>query len=454
MIKTLVTIGPASLNKISLEYFSKKTKLFRLNGSHSDLTWHQKAVKMIRNYCPDAFILLDIPGIKPRTANEEGIKIEKGQIVKFGGPPDRKSGIQVDLTKPLPRRSNKLKSFSVNDGQFLFEVVSSTADHIEGISREKFTLLPKKGINLPGSVYNEKKQYEIYKDFIDSISGLEIDGLGLSFIQTSELVNNIREISPNLLLISKIENSEGLKNAKEIVSSSDGIMIDRGDLAAEVGFNSLFSAVETISALTKSAGRPLIMATENLETMTERDLPSKSEVISLAHSASIGVDCIMLSEETALSQNSMVIVDWLTSFLKDQNINNVNLKLMNIKNSSNKIWDAISNLSELPFVLLSRSGYAVFEFCSRLPNNELNVITNNPKLIKLFMLYRQSINAIPAENAKGNVPSEILWTTVSKNQSIIFGEAEEVVAIFVSKYGKKSRANSVSILNSSDFLPS
>ena len=57
MIKTLVTIGPASLNEISLQYFSKKTKLFRLNGSHSDLAWHQKAVEMIRNYCPDAFIL-------------------------------------------------------------------------------------------------------------------------------------------------------------------------------------------------------------------------------------------------------------------------------------------------------------------------------------------------------------------------------------------------------------
>lgn len=451
MIKTLVTIGPASLNEISLQYFSKKTKLFRLNGSHSDLAWHQKAVEMIRNYCPDAFILLDIPGIKPRTANKENITIEKGQVVRFGGFPDSKGTIQVDLTKPLPKRSNKLKSFSVNDGQFLFEVVSSAAEHIEGISRERFTLLPKKGINLPGSVYNEEKQYEIYKDFINNVSSLEIDGLGLSFIQTGELVNNIREISPNLLLISKIENSEGLKNAEEIVDSSDGIMIDRGDLAAEVGFNRLFSSVEKITALTKSAGRPLIMATENLETMISRDLPSKSEVISLAHSASIGVDCIMLSEETALSENSMVIVDWLTNFLKDQDINKVDLKLLNIKSSSNKIWEAVTNLSDLPFVLLSKSGYAVHEFCSRLPNNELNVITKNQKLIKLFMLYRQRVNAIPPENTRSNVPSEILWATVSKNRSILFGDAEEIVAIFVSKYEKKSRANSIAILNSSDF---
>ena len=67
------------------------------------------------------------------------------------------------------------------------------------------------------------------------------------------------------------------------------------------------------------------------------------------------------------------------------------------------------------------------------------------------MLYRQRVNAIPPEHTRSNVPSEILWATVSKNRSILFGDAEEIVAIFVSKYEKRSRANSIAILNSSDF---
>ena len=79
-------------------------------------------------------------------------------------------------------------------------------------------------------------------------------------------------------------------------------MVDRGDLVAEIGYENLFSGIETIAQATKSNGKPLIMATENLESMLDRDMPSKSEVVSLAHSASIGVDCFMLSEETALSK--------------------------------------------------------------------------------------------------------------------------------------------------------
>ena len=71
MINILVTIGPVSNNQKSLKEFSKKTKLFRLNGSHGTLKWHREAISNIRKVCPDAFILMDIPGIKPRTKNLE-----------------------------------------------------------------------------------------------------------------------------------------------------------------------------------------------------------------------------------------------------------------------------------------------------------------------------------------------------------------------------------------------
>ena len=90
-------------------------------------------------------------------------------------------------------------------------------------------------------------------------------------------------------------------------------MIDRGDLAAEIGFDALYNAVEKISRDTKSNGKPLIMATENLEAW-QVGHTSKSEVMSLAHSVSIGADCIMLSEETATADNGRYIVHWLTGF--------------------------------------------------------------------------------------------------------------------------------------------
>ena len=101
-------------------------------------------------------------------------------------------------------------------------------------------------------------------------------------------------------------------------------MIDRGDLAAEIRISNLYNAIEHISASTKSVGKPLIMATENLESMINREVPSKSDIMSIVHSLSIGTDCIMLSEETATAKNGMQILYWLSSFLS-------NLKPVEIK---------------------------------------------------------------------------------------------------------------------------
>ena len=155
MMKILVTIGPASDDQNSLAEFSKKTKLFRLNGSHGTLDWHKAAISSIRKACPDAFILMDIPGIKPRTNNVENIHISKGQEIVFGDPASGEIRLSIGLTKDLPKHEKSFTKFSVNDGQFEFDLISSGQNYIVGRSRSNFTLLPKKGINLPSSIYDE-----------------------------------------------------------------------------------------------------------------------------------------------------------------------------------------------------------------------------------------------------------------------------------------------------------
>ena len=111
MMKIIVTIGPNCDDEQSLKEFSKKTNLFRLNGSHGTLEWHQKTANLIRKVCPDSFILMDIPGIKPRTNNSEDIIIEKGQEVVFGAPPENERRLTIGLTKKLPEHDQNLKYF-------------------------------------------------------------------------------------------------------------------------------------------------------------------------------------------------------------------------------------------------------------------------------------------------------------------------------------------------------
>jgi len=450
MINILVTIGPSSLNDVDIQYFAERTNLFRLNGSHNNLEWHKKAISEIRKFSPDAFILMDIPGIKPRTNNSEIIQIEKGQEISFGLEADKECGLHINLTKNIPIVEKAPPTFSLNDGQFLFDTSKSGDGFIVGRSRDSFKLLPKKGINLPGSVYDEDQQFAIYKDFIEKIDGLEINGLGLSFVQTGELVSKLKELVPDLVLVSKIENSEGLRNCIEISNRSDAIMIDRGDLVAEIGFKNLFRGIETISLATKSSGRPLIMATENLESMIQRELPSKSEVMSLAHSASLGVDCIMLSEETALSSNSKAIVSWLTDFL-DQSFD---LKIKDLLKSTtgkySQIWDTLTIFEDIPILIMSKSGYAVFDYFARIPKGSLTLVTKSKKIMMLSKLFQNSITIINAE-VKDNIPIETIMDTVRLNKSVVFKNSKQIVAVYVSKYVNIPRANCLTILNWDDF---
>jgi pyruvate kinase len=451
MMKILLTIGPASLSEETIRYFSQRTNLFRLNGSHSDLNWHQNAISLIRSICPTAFILMDIPGIKPRTANADAINIVKGQLVSFGNAQHNKDIKHVNLTKPLPSFGTDLQSFSLNDGQFIFDIVQAYDGFVVGKSRESFKLLPKKGINLPGSIYDEKQQLEIYSDFIDKIKTFEVDALGISFIQTGSAILELKQRYPGFIQVAKVENSEGWRNISDIADSADAIMIDRGDLAAEVQFNSLYLAVTEIANVTKSLGKPLIMATENLETMVNRESPSKSEVMSLGHSASIGADCIMLSEETALSENGKVIVDWLDGFLSSDITLEHRPRQTLQKDASLTIWDTIIDIKNANFLIMSKSGYAISKFFSVRPDQNLHLLTNNNLLMKLIQLYRSNIKVLKIDNFNNYATANIIWKTINSNRHSVFDGAEYLVSIHVSKYVAHSRANSITIYQKSDF---
>ena len=206
MTKILVTVGPVSTNTEVIKEFAKYTNLFRLNGSHNTLEWHKETVSKIRALVPDAFILLDIPGAKPRTSNTEPISIKKGQTVVFGNPDARSDDLVVGLTKPLPALdANHQHNFSVNDGQYLFDTLEAKDSHIVGRSRSAFLLLPRKGVNLPGSVYSETLQLQICNDFIGSAAGLDVNGFGLSFIQSGNVVDTLREIAKIKCLFLKLK---------------------------------------------------------------------------------------------------------------------------------------------------------------------------------------------------------------------------------------------------------
>ncbi len=314
----LATIGPKSSTPSSVQKISQYTNYFRLNGSHSSIDWHTKVSKSIRKASSKTKILLDIPGIKPRTNNSLPISIKKNECINFYfGPKEVKNNIrQVELTKPLPNITSVLKSFSLSDGLYEFDFFDQKENSVCGRSRTKFQLLPRKGLNIPGSIYDNDLQLEFYLDFLSQVGKLDFDAIGLSFIQDSKTLKIIRNKFPDKLLVAKIENKSGVENVEQIVRFSDAIMIDRGDLLAEVGIENFYKSILKICIATKSYGLPLIMATENLTSMQQSMQPTKGEIMALQHSIELGSDLIMLSDETATSNYFLNTIGWLNRFLK------------------------------------------------------------------------------------------------------------------------------------------
>ena len=317
-VKILATIGPKSCSEDSIKKILNYTKLLRINGSHNTLDWHIRVSKRIKEICPESFILLDIPGLKPRTNNDKVINVKKDQIINFsyGNVKIDNNFLSIKTTKPLPDIKNSVAEFSVSDGQFIFEYIQHKKNLIQGISKNSFKLKPKKGLNIPYSYYDNVLQEKLYLSFIKKAKNVLYDGIGLSFIQDGNIPLKIKSSFKNKIVVSKIENLYGLNNSKKIIKNSDLIMIDRGDLLAEVGSRNLYNSIDKISKTSVYFNKPLIMATENLESMQKRLQPSKSEIIALEHSISLGSNIIMLSDETATSNLFLNTLNWLYNFLK------------------------------------------------------------------------------------------------------------------------------------------
>ncbi len=448
MSKVLPTIGPATESRENLKKILKYSNLVRINGAHNTLQWHKDISNLIKKK-RETKILLDLPGVKPRTDNSKIHKIKKNQkVIFFHKKCKLKKILKIKTTAPFPKIAKNVKNFSISDGKYIFKIKKIGKDFIIATSTENFELDPKKGINIPNSVYNEKIQKKLYLSFLRKAKGIKFDAIGLSYVQSPELIKHIRKFDKNLIIVSKIENLEGLKNIDKISKNSDVIMVDRGDLSAEIGEHKLFSAMEEISTIVKNNGKPLIIATENLESMIFRKgstTPTKSEIVSLAHSKNLFADRIMLSDETATSKNWMNIIRWLDSFLKKLEKNKIKRK-----NKTDIFWNAVSQIKNMPIVLFSKKGYALEKINQTDDQCNLTVFTDSKK-IKSFCDFKSNTKCFLVKNFTKSKASKFIYNNIRKYKKVIFSRENSAVLIYVAYPRKNSRANTFSVISKKDF---
>jgi pyruvate kinase len=438
MTKVISTIGPESEGS-KTEFFVNNSDVIRLNLSHNDIFWHEKNIKLIKKINSKRLILVDLPGIKPRTSNEINLQIKKGQKVQFSNNKKFKNKNLIYISNPLPK-IKKNKFFYISDGSFQFKNLGIDKNILTGVSMQNFILTKKKGLNIPMSVYDNKGQEKLYFKFLKKIKKFQVDLIGLSFVQNSKILKKIKIKYPDYILVSKIENYLGYKNRKDIIESSDAIMIDRGDLSAEVGITKLFDYTDNIIDECKKKGKPVILATENLNSLILNKQPSKGDVTNIEYYVKKKVDFLMLSEETAISKNSKNTLTWLKQYLKSKDTKK--------KESILKIEEIVNSLGNNILVIFSKKGY-FYEKISSSNYNKLLVFTENKKLSKILQLKRNT-ESILTKFPKKNLDI-FLYREIKKNKNKIFKNNSFAYLVNILFPRQNSRANTISLIEKRDF---
>lgn len=353
--KFVCTIGPASEDLKTLEkMIHAGMDCARLNFSHGTYKNHAKLVKNIRKVAKKTgvpvAIMQDLQGPKIRIGNikKGGIDVKKNSEITLTCSKNPKNKIPVQY-KNLCKDVKKGNILLVDDGMIELKVIKVKNNDIICRVLNTGTIKKNKGINVPDAKISINPITE--KDKKDLKFGLkqDIDYVALSFVSEAKNIHDLRKLinkhNKNVKIIAKIERSEAVKNLEEIIEASDALMVARGDLALEVGPENVPIIQKRMIKLCNLAGKPVITATQMLQSMVNKPQPTRAEVSDIANAIFDHSDAIMLSNETAVGSYPVKAVKIFAKVAqKVENELKKHEELLPVRSVKNKvnIYDALS----------------------------------------------------------------------------------------------------------------
>lgn len=327
--KIIATIGPASDTEKSIKGLIKSgVNIFRLNMSHGDHEYHRRVFKKIRS-CEKKLdvhiaIMMDLCGPKIRAGKfvNGSIELKKNArvIIRCGnGIGD--DGIIISQYKQLYRDVKKGERILLDDGNLECQVerVEGRDVHCKVVYGGE--LKNNKGLNLPDSIVSASSFTAKDKRDVQLAMSLDTDFVALSFVRTAKDIEDLkrymRRIDKELPIIAKIEKPEAVVNIDEIINSAYGVMIARGDLGIELPAEQVPLIQKVIINKARSQSRPVIVATQMMESMITNARPTRAEVGDVASAAMSSADAVMLSGETAAGKYPLKAVRMMDKILRE-----------------------------------------------------------------------------------------------------------------------------------------
>lgn len=417
--KIVCTIGPSVSNyEMIKKLILSGMNVARLNFSHGAHSDHLKVINIIKELSEETNkkigILLDTKGPDIRVGDFENIiHITNGKEYIFSIKKEKDIiPLKLDIS-PFLKPNDKVL---VDDGTLIFIVTKIEDNEIYLKALNEGNLRPRVSINIPGNRYCESAVTE--NDVLDIKFGIknEVDFIALSFASTKEDVLKARELikqeNGEQWIISKIESNVGIKNIDDLIEYSEGIMVARGDLGVEIDLSKIPSVQRSIIEKCNVKGRPVIVATQMLNSMIENPRPTRAEVEDIASAIYSGADAVMLSGETAIGKYPVESVEMMVKVAKETE---KELKPRSEYGPSKKITDVISSLvanavflsNAKAIVTSTRSGYTACMVARHKLSVPTYGVTNNAATArKLSVVW--GINEVYLEKNKGGISESVL----------------------------------------------
>lgn len=410
--KIVATLGPASSSIEMLEELARAgADVFRINFSHGDYAAVEQQIKNIREVNrklgSHISILGDLQGPKLRIGEVEnnGVELKEGAELVFTTTKVMGNAERVFMTyQQFPRDVKPGENVLIDDGKLVLRVVSTNGtDEVRALVVHGGILSSKKGVNLPNTKISLPCLTE--KDVKDLEFALtqKFDWIGLSFVRSGadiiELKHLIRNLDPGskTKVIAKIEKPEAILDIENIIRETDALMVARGDLGVEVPMQRVPVLQKMLVRKCLEASKPVIIATQMMESMITNISPTRAEVNDVANSVMDGADAVMLSGETSVGRHPAKVVEAMSKIIAQVEeehhlyyAERVPFFSNDERYMSDQICYAATQLAKQidasAIITMTHSGYTAFRVSSYRPKANVFVFTDNYSILSQLSL--------------------------------------------------------------------